>query len=153
MDSLEMHRVHQTSERGITLIELLVVVAIVGILAAIAVPSYLQYVQTSARAEAEGILLEAAQFLERNYTLANRYDLDNAGNAVVLPAPLQTSPKQGTTRYNIAVAFGAAPSQTFTLTATPTAAFPDADCGALTLTHTGVKGEGGSKDVAFCWKQ
>ncbi len=126
---------------GMTLIELLITVAIVGILAVVAFPSYQAHVARANRAEAQGILMENTQFLERNYTTANRYDQDSAGTATALP--FTTSPKTGTAKYNIAAAYGT--SQTFTLTATPTGSMTGDDCGNLTLTNTGVKAP------ADCW--
>lgn len=137
----------QRSQTGITLIELMVVVAIIAILAAVALPSYQEHVRRAARAEAQAILLENAQFLERNYTLTNRYDQDTAGNA---PNIIATSPKQGAARYTIAAAYGSAPAQTFTLTATPTALMAGDTCGNLTLNQAGTKGAGGN--VADCWR-
>lgn len=136
-------------QTGITLIELLVVVAVIGILAAIAYPSYQEHIRRAARAQAEGILLENAQFLERNYTLANRYDLDNAGNATVLPFTVSPKAGEGPAKYNITAAY--AISQVFTLSATPTGSMTGDACGTLTLTEAGVKGAGGT--VADCWKQ
>lgn len=136
---------------GFTLIELMITVAIIGILAAIAYPSYTQYVQRANRAEARSILLENAQILERNYTTANRYDLDSAG---VVPVILATSPKSGTKKYDIAPAYGAAPAQTFTLSATPTGSMAGDACGVITLTSTGLKGAAGVTTdaiVAECW--
>ena len=55
------------SNRGITLIELLVVILIVGILAAIAVPVYTNYMQRARRADAKTALeqLRAAQEMYR----------------------------------------------------------------------------------------
>lgn len=138
-------------QTGITLIELLVVVAIIAILAAVAYPSYQDHIRRAARAEAEGILLENAQILERNYTLANRYDQDTTGAA---PPIIGTSPRpgEGPVKYNIAAAYGAAPAQTFTLTATPAGVMVGDACGNLTLDQAGVKGTSAGT-VADCWRQ
>ena len=140
-------------QHGFTLIELLVAVTIVGILAAVAVPAYQSYVAQGNRAEAKGILLEASQFMERNYTTANRYDQDSAGNATALPPALTTSPKlgNGSAKYNITAAYGAAPAQTFTLSATPTGTMTGDSCGTLTLDNTGKQGAGGT--VPDCWQR
>jgi len=143
-------------QAGMTLIELLVTVAIIGILAAIAYPSYQVYVAQAKRAEAKGILLETAQFLERFYTTNSRYDQDLAAVAVVLP--FAYSPKTATAStasYGITVAFPAtAPctlGQCFTLSAAPTGSMTGDACGTLTLTQAGVQGAGGT--VADCWQR
>ena len=79
--------------RGFTLMELMIVVAIIGILAGIAYPTYQDSVRKSRRADAEAVLLELAQWMERFYTENNRYDQTRAGVAVVLP--FAQSPKEG----------------------------------------------------------
>lgn len=134
---------------GFTLIELMVTVVIIGILAAIAYPSYTQYVLRANRAEVRAILLENVQFLERNYTTANRYDQNSAGAAITLP--YLTSPKTGTTpKYNITAVYGSAPAQTFTLNAAPTGVMSGDACGTYALDNAGIQGNS-SGTLAECW--
>ena len=133
-------------EQGVTLIELLVTVAIVGILAAVAYPSYQDYVRRANRAEAKSILFETVQVLERNFTEASRFDQTSDGDAITLP--FTQSPKGGTAKY--AISFSAGPSATaFTLQAVPTGTMTGDECGTLTLTSTGVKAVSTAK--TDCW--
>lgn len=127
----------------------MVTVAIIGILSAIAYPSYTEYVRRANRAEAATILNEAALFLERVYTDSARYDQTSGGGAVSLPAA--HSPKTGVAKYDITVAMGAAPSQSYTLTAAPVGSMSGDGCGNLTLEDNGAMGVSGSKSVKECW--
>jgi len=136
---------------GFTLIELLIVIAIVGILAAIAIPSYLEYVRRADRADAKAVLLEDAQFLERNFTVANAYNTDSAGANIALP--FLVSPKSGTTKYNIGFQSGTLTQTTYTLEAVPTGPMTGDACGTFRVSNTGVKTVTGSLGVAGCWNK
>ena len=149
---------HIMKLNGFTLIELLITVAIVGILASVAVPSYQNYVRDSNRAVAKSILYENAQFLERFYTENNQYDasvgadgIANTGDDAAAVLPIVQSPRTGagTAQYNID--FLAVGDATFTLRATPVGTMAGDICGTLTLTNTGAQGAGG--DIAMCWNR
>ncbi|SFU94309.1 type IV pilus assembly protein PilE [Polaromonas sp. YR568] len=136
------------NNRGFTLIELMVVVAVIGLLSAIAIPSYQSYTARSNRSAGKSTLLEAAQFMER-YRSSNFKYVDASNNAPALPSRLQISPAQGTKRYDIALS--AVTATGFTLTATPSG-WVDNVCGNLTLNNLGVKGQS-IGDAASCWNR
>ena len=139
--------------KGFSLIELMVTVAIIGILAAVALPSYQNYVMQSNRAVAKAILLENAQFMEQFYTENSRYDQTAGAGGVPLAAPRITqSPRPGgggAIQYNIS--FQAIAANNFTLQAIPTGSMAGDICGTLTLTNTSVQGAAGT--VAACWNR
>lgn len=155
--------------RGFTLIEAMIVVAVAGVIAMIAIPSYQDYVVRSKRAAARQVLQEAAQYLERNYTAAGCYNyadlascLGQSGSATAQPPSLLRAPSEGRQSYVVGWSLTNS-GQAFTLTATPCAVagtcasgaettFNDATCGALSLTQTGSRSSTAGT-LAACWQR
>lgn len=132
MTNLSKYRYNQ----GFTLIELMIVVAVVGILSAIAYPSYTEYVRRGHRADARAGLLQAQQWLERAATATGQYPTAD------LPSAL-TWELDASKRYTIAIT--SPTSTSYTLTATPKSPGPQASdkCGTYTISNTGLRGANG----------
>lgn len=135
---------------GFTLIELMIVVVVIGILAAIAYPSYQEHVRKARRADAQTALLELAQFMERHYTANGKY-LTAANAAPGLP--FSAAPKDGTTKYYDLSFSGAPTASSYTLSAVPKGAMAGDTCGTLTLSNTGAKGQATGATLATCWRR
>ena len=136
----------------------MITVAIVGILAAVALPSYQEYVAKGKRNELKPVLLEAAQYMERHYSENFRYNANTAGTptaTLLTNAGLNRSPKSASlATANYTIALTVLTPRTYTLTATRRSGSPMANdpCGDYTLTHLGVKGlTNNTRTVAECW--
>ena len=80
----------RANARGFTLMELMIAVAVVGILAGVAVPSYREHVAASRRSDGKAALLAVAQLMERAYTEQGTYAGVTLGTTGVYPS---TSPQ------------------------------------------------------------
>jgi len=118
----------KSKHRGFTLIELMIAVAIVGILLAIALPSYRQFIIETNRTAGQAEMMDIAN-IEEQYLLANR----SYGDTAAIGYSLSTEVAQN---YTHAITAGTAP-HTFTITFT--AIGSQASDGNLTLTNTGAK--------------
>jgi len=134
-----MH-VTRPQPRGFTLIELMIVVAVIGILAAIALPSYRSYVVRAARVEAQTELLELASLQEKIFLNSNSYAFSVTdpynGTSVAGSGLGRTSGRTKDGRYALSLDI-AAPAQTFVLTATPVAGLTQVDDGNLSVSESG----------------
>lgn len=138
--------------RGFTLIEVMITVAIIGILAAIAYPSYQNSVQKTRRAECEGGLYGLANAMERHFTTNFTYlGAGTTGGNTGAPTIYSTTCPidGGNPSYNLTIQ--AVTATTYTLQATPINAQATDDCGTLQLTQAGVKSASGGT-VTQCWE-
>lgn len=138
---------NKVNNQGFTLIELMIVLAIIGILAAIAYPSYTEQVNRGRRADAQSVLLQASQFMERYFVNNNSY------SGAILPTGFLTAPSgapAGEQNYDITVTIPTA-GTSYQLTATPRSGGPnDGDkCGNFIITNTGQKSV--STSATDCW--
>ncbi|MAM69627.1 MAG: pilus assembly protein PilE [Gammaproteobacteria bacterium] len=140
----------RTPSSGFTLIELMVVVAIIGILAAIAIPAYQDSTMRANRSDAQITLSRLATLQERYYFRTNQYTGDFSDLLSGL-ANNTTSITSDEGFYTIALT-ATASSWSMTATATGTQA-DDTECATLTLNNLGGKTSADDDGAATseCW--
>ena len=122
------------SNFGFTLIEMMITVTILGILLAVAMPAYGEYVKEGRRAKAQQYILQQAGLLERNYTRLGRYPEVTEVTFKTSDYYAYTYTNTGTTQYS--------------LVAAPKGAQVGDKCGTLSIDH---KGET-SPVNSDCWR-
>jgi len=146
---------HPRGEHGFTLIELMITVAVIGILAAVAFPSYTQYIVRANRSAAQSFMFTVANRQEQSMLNARSYFAVATGTATEWTAASITVPAEVQANYVVTVASdNTATPPNYTITATPSGvqAQRDTKCANLTLTQAGVKGKTGTApSVSACW--
>ncbi|RDE18498.1 type IV pilin protein [Motiliproteus coralliicola] len=142
------------NQQGVTLIELMIAVVIVGIIGAVAYPSYVEFVNKSRRADAMAALQSFAGAMERHFTVNSSYcgagtdatascGASSGGDPTIFPTE---APLDGAEKY-YELDISVASDTSFTLTATPIGAQTGDTCGTLSIQHTGARLPAGGD----CW--
>jgi type IV pilus assembly protein PilE len=124
--------------RGFSLIELMVALAVVAILASVAFPSYLAYVRTSSRTEAQSLITDAATRQQQWLVDRRAYATTMTQLGVSVPADLAS-------KYTFAIATADGPPPTYTFTATAIGDQTKDKCPAMTIDNTG------NRTPSTCW--
>jgi len=135
-------------QRGVTLMEIMIVLAILGAIAAFALPSYQQYNKRANRSQASQIML-TIQNREEAYMLDARSYSCNLGSGGLniiqdgFTCTNDTGACPNTSKctnnfYNVTVATTSGPPG-YTITATPISGSYQESDGNLTLTNTGIR--------------
>lgn len=131
-------------QHGFNLVELMAVVIIIGIISAVAYPSYTNYVERANRSEGQAFLMDIAAKQERYRSQNNAYITSNTG---ITSMGGKASSETG--KYNLTVVEGGSGDGGYLLTASPT--FNDSKCGNLILNARGEK-KVSSGDKDECWR-
>jgi len=132
----------ERSQRGFTLIELMITLVVIGVLSAIAIPSYNEYVQRGHRSNGRTALVATQHWLERAATAQGQYP-------AALPSGLVSVEGK---RYSLTYVVSAN-QDAYTLTATPVTAQYGDKCGGIVMTNTGAKSVTGTLPASECWTQ
>jgi type IV pilus assembly protein PilE len=137
---------------GFTLVELLITMVIVAILAAIAVPSYRNYVMRSQRSSAMTALLRIQAAEERFFLQNNAYTL----NLVAAPpAGLGIGAATDDALYNLSIVVGAGPQQYTARADAAGSQLDDTRCRRFTIDQNGTRqaiDSGGAVQTQECWR-
>jgi len=137
----------QIKRRGFTLIELMIAVAVIGILAAIAYPSYQDFVRKGRRADAQSFLMEVAA--RQQHFLVDRRAYGEGITAAPSSNGLgMTIPSSVSSFYTVTMnTNNNARPPTFSVSAAPQGRQAGDDCGTLAIAQNGAK----SAAKTNCW--
>ena len=143
-------------DKGFTLIEMMIVVTIIGVLAAIAYPSYQQYVIKTKRTDMMSEMQNIASEIESRKLAQGSYSAISAG----VKTDFATAyPRQGTQLYNVTInpTVLTPPDNTLTskwiITATPKSNSQVIKDGTLTLNYQGIKCRGSVCGTGKEWSE
>lgn len=125
------------NQKGFTLLEIMIVVVIIGILAAIAYPSYTQHIIKSNRVDMQSEMVRIASLMQRYKVLNSTYL--KSGQALTLGDIGVSSNYPNTNKSLYQLRLSNVTAGTWTLTASPLSATSQADNGAIVMNNNGQK--------------